>query len=96
MPEGAGTQGLQPLGVAGQAARFTMVPAARNAPAGGKAPTSVTLFDQGLAQVLEAAVTGLEPKHLYVLALSDRADGGGKLEPLASFMTWSVGAMLAS
>ena len=34
------------------------------------APTTVTLFDQGLVQVLEAAVTGLAPKQPYVLALS--------------------------
>ncbi len=26
------------------------------------APTSVSLFDQGLLQVLQASVTGLEPK----------------------------------
>ena len=30
----------------------------------------MTLFDQGLVQVLEASVTGLEPKQPYVLALS--------------------------
>ena len=30
--------------------------------ANGKAPTSVSLFDQGLVQVLQAAVTGLEPR----------------------------------
>ena len=34
------------------------------------APTSMSLFDQGLVQVLQASVTGLEPKHTYVLALS--------------------------
>jgi hypothetical protein len=33
------------------------------------APTSVALFDQGLVDVLQAAVTGLQPKHSYVLAL---------------------------
>src|SRR2546426_3301973 len=32
------------------------------APGGGE-PTSVSLFDQGLIQVLQAAVTGLEPGH---------------------------------
>jgi hypothetical protein len=34
-----------------------------------EALTSVSLFDQGLAQVLQAAVTGLEPKQPYVLSL---------------------------
>ena len=39
----------------------------------GKAPTSVSLFDQGLIQVLQASVTGLEPKQKYVLALAEQA-----------------------
>jgi len=95
VPEGSGMQGLQPLGIAGEAAHFAMTPAGSNA-AGTKAPTSVTLFDQGLAQVLEAAVSGLEPKHPYVLGLSDRADGGGKLESLASFMTNPAGAAIVN
>src|SRR5438105_7149176 len=75
VPEGAGTQGLQPLGLAGQATHLTLVPAG-NAKAKA-APTSVTLFDQGLTQVLQASVSGLEPKQPYVLALAQRADGGG-------------------
>ena len=36
-------------------------------------PTSVSLFDQGLIQVLQASVTGLEPKQPYVLALARQA-----------------------
>ncbi|WP_158816778.1 YncE family protein [Methylocapsa sp. S129] len=95
VPEGAGTEGLQPLGLAGEAAHFTMAPPGANA-ASAKAPTSVTLFDQGLLQVLEAAVTGLEPKHPYVLALSSRADGGGALEALASFMTNPAGSAIVN
>jgi hypothetical protein len=73
-----------------------MVPAGRKTAAGAKAPTSVTPFDQGLVQFLEASVTGLEPKHPYVLALSDRADGGGKLEPLASFTTNPAGSQIVN
>jgi hypothetical protein len=73
-----------------------MAPTGGSVTTGAKAPTSVTLFDQGLVQVLEGAVTGLEPKHSYVLALSDRADGGGKLEPLASFMTNPAGAQIVN
>ena len=83
---GAGTEGLQPLGVAGEAAHITLA-----APGGGE-PTSVSLFDQGLIQVLQAAVTGLEPGKPYVLALSHRRDGGGPLEPLAAFTTNPAGA----
>jgi YVTN family beta-propeller protein len=93
VPEGAGTQGLMPLGVAGEAAHFTM------APLGGhvtEAPTSVSLFEQGLVQVLQAAVTGLEPKQPYVLALADRADGSGSIETLANFMTNPAGSAIVN
>jgi YVTN family beta-propeller protein len=88
VPTGAGTEGLQPLGVAGEAAHITLA-----APGGGE-PTSVSLFDQGLIQVLQAAVTGLEPGKPYVLALARRRDGGGggSLEPLAAFTTNPAGA----
>jgi YVTN family beta-propeller protein len=87
-PTGAGTEGLQPLGVAGEAAHITLA-----APGGGE-PTSVSLFDQGLIQVLQAAVTGLKPGKPYVLALARRRDGGGggPLEPLAAFTTNPAGA----
>jgi len=94
--EGAGTQGLMPLGVASEAAHFTMAPLGGYRKAGAKAPTSVTLFEQGLVQVLQAAVTGLEPKHSYVLALASRADGSGPVEPLASFMTNPAGAAIVN
>ncbi len=40
---------------------------------GEKPPTSVSLFDQGLIQVLQASVSGLQPKQRYVLALSDKS-----------------------
>src|ERR1700751_1826697 len=91
MPAGAGTEGLQQLGVAGEAAHFTMTPVG-TAAAAAQPPTSVSLYDQGLVQVLEASVTGLEPKQPYVLAFSERADGGGKLEPLEGFMTNPAGS----
>jgi YVTN family beta-propeller protein len=96
VPSGPGTDGLQALGVAGEAAHFTMVPVGHKAGAIGKAPTSVTLFDQGLIQVLQASATGLEPKHPYVLALSELAEGGGKLEPLASFTTNAAGSAIVN
>jgi YVTN family beta-propeller protein len=96
VPEGTGAQGLEPLGVAGQATHFTMVPAGSKPLAGVKAPTSVTLFDQGLLQVLEAAPTGLEPRRPYVLGLSNRADGGGAIEPLASFTTNPSGSAIVN
>jgi YVTN family beta-propeller protein len=96
-PDVAGTLGLQPLGVASQAVHFAMAaPEGSTGAIGAKAPTSVTLFDQGLIQVLEAAVTGLEPMHPYVLALSTRADGSGALEPLTNFMTNPAGSAIVN
>ena len=59
-----------------------------------KAPTSVALFDQGLVQVLQVSVTGLQPGRPYVLALSPRPDGGGVLEPLAAFTTNPAGSAI--
>ncbi len=96
VPEGTGTQGLMPLGVAGQAAHLILVPPGGKGRGSSQPPTSVTLFDQGLLQVLEASATGLEPKHPYVLALSNNPDGSGKLEGLASFMTNPAGAAIVN
>jgi len=95
-PMGGGVQGLQPLGIAGQAAHLSLVPAATGARATGKAPTSVSLFDQGLTQVLQASVTGLVPKQAYVLALAARPDGSGPLEPLSAFMTNPAGSAIVN
>jgi hypothetical protein len=54
------------------------------------------LSDQGLVQVLEAAVTGLEPGKPYVLALASKPDGGGVLQPLQGFMTNPAGAAVVN
>src|SRR5882724_3143455 len=95
VPEGGGTQGLTPLGIAGQAAHLSLAPAT-GARITGRAPTSVSLFDQGLTQVLQASVTGLAPKQPYVLALATRPDGSGPLEPLSAFMTNPAGAAIVN
>jgi YVTN family beta-propeller protein len=89
VPEGDGLQNLQPLGPAGLTARLRLTkPGAPD----DAHPTSVTLFDQGLTQVLQAAVHGLQPMTPYTLALSARPDGTGPLEPLSSFKTNAAGA----
>jgi YVTN family beta-propeller protein len=95
VPDGEGTQNLQPLGVGSQAAYLSLAPATGTRPI-GKLPTSVTLFDQGLTQVLEAAVTGLLPMQAYVLALAPEPDGSGSLEPLAAFMTNPAGSAIVN
>jgi YVTN family beta-propeller protein len=94
VPDGPGTDNLVPLGLAGQALHITM--AGPGAKADAPAPTSVALYDQGLAQVLEAAVSGLEPKQPYVLALSAHPDGSGTLEGLSGFMTNPAGAAIVN
>jgi YVTN family beta-propeller protein len=97
VPEGPGTQGLKPLGIAGKSAQVWMVLAGRKMVEGGaKAPTSVSLFDQGLVQVLEASVTGLEPGKPYVLAFSNESSGAGVLQPLQGFMTNPAGAAIVN
>ena len=88
VPTGDGMANLQPLGIAGQAAHLAL------GPAGGATATRVSLFDQGLTQVLQAAVTGLEPRASYVLALSPDPRGEGSLEPLAGFTTNPAGAAI--
>ena len=98
VPDGDGTQGLQQLGVAGQAAHLSLgaVEGRKSARSEDKAPTSVSLFDQGLIQVLQASVTGLEPKQPYVLALAPERSGEGPLEPLAAFMTNPAGSAIVN
>lgn len=90
VPTGDGTANLQPLGAAAQAAHLVL------GPPGGRAATRVSLFDQGLSQMLQAAVTGLEAKTPYVLALSTDPKGAGPLEPLASFTTNPAGAAIVN
>jgi YVTN family beta-propeller protein len=94
VPEGLGTSNLQPLGVAGQSAQLWLAPP--GAKKEEKAPTSVSLSDQGLVQVLEAAVTGLEPGKPYLLALATEPSGTGVSEPLQGFMTNPAGAAVVN
>ncbi|MGA0561006.1 YncE family protein [Ancylobacter sp. VNQ12] len=93
VPEGDGTSNLQPLGIAGQAAHLGLT---GDGKAADKAPTSVSLFDQGLIQILQASVTGLAPKKPYVLALASEPDGKGTLEPLSAFMTNPAGSAIVN
>jgi len=89
----AGTENLQPLALAGKSTQLWLV-----APGGNEQRklTSVSLFDQGLVQVLEAAVSGLEPGKPYVLALASEATGDGTLQPLQGFMTNPAGAAVVN
>jgi YVTN family beta-propeller protein len=88
--ETAGIENLTPLGLAGAAVHLTLA-----APQGATA-TTVSLFDQGLTQVVQAAVVGLEPTKPYMLALTSKPDGTGEIEPIARFMTNPAGAQIVN
>lgn len=89
VPQGYGLQNLQPLGVAGQTTKLALG-------IGGKSLTGITLFDQGLIQILQASATGLMPKHPYQLVLVANADGTGDVQPLANFMTNPAGSAIVN
>ncbi len=88
--QATGTENLQPLGLAGAATHLALA-------APGKAnATTVSLFDQGLTQVLQAAVVDLEPAKPHLLVLTEKPDGTGKTEPIARFMTNPAGAQIVN
>ncbi len=89
VPRGDGTENLSPIGSSGEAVHLTLVSVGT-----GKAETTVAVNNQGLVDLLEAAVTGLEAKKPYLLALANNADGSGPLEPMAKFMTNPAGAAI--
>ncbi|MBB6425723.1 YncE family protein [Sphingopyxis sp. JAI128] len=89
VPDGGGTHNLVPLGTASQTVRLSLG-------TGGKTQTSVTLFDQGLIQILQAAVTGLTPKRPYQLVLVQNPDGSGDAEPIADFIANPAGAAIVN
>jgi YVTN family beta-propeller protein len=98
VPQGDGTQNLQALGLAGQSVHLALVPvgSGKTADAATNAPTTVALFDQGLVEVLQAAVTGLQPKQPYVLGLADNPDGTGDVQVLANFMSNPAGSAIVN
>ena len=97
VPEGDGAQNLQSLGLAGQSMHIALMPVGAGKPAyTANAPTTVALFDQGLVQVLQAAVTGLQPKQPYVLGLADNPDGTGDIQVLANFMSNPAGSAIVN
>ena len=96
VPTGDGKAGLQPLAAAGSVTHLALVPSGGGQAKGAPPPTTVALFDQGLTQVLQAAVSGLEPKKPYLLALASKPDGSGTLEPLSAFMSNPAGSAIVN
>ena len=93
VPQGNGMAGLQPLGAAAGVVQMTLGPPST---AKSAARSSVSLFDQGLLQVLQVAAVGLEPKQPYVLAFAQNREGSGQLEPLSAFNTNPAGAAIVN
>jgi YVTN family beta-propeller protein len=89
VPTGPGTENLSPIATSGDAIHLTLASSGAT-----RAETTVAVNNQGLIDLLEAAVTGLEPKKPYLLALASNADGSGTLDPVAKFMTNPVGAAI--
>ncbi len=89
VPNGSGTENLAPIDASGDAVHLTLASTGAT-----KAQTTVAINNQGLIDLLEAAVTGLEPKTPYLLALADNVDGSGALDPVAKFMTNPAGAAI--
>ena len=87
VPVGDGHANLMPLAKLGDKVQLALR---------GMGSSQVTLFDQGQVQVLQAAVGGLKPRQSYVLGLSMNADGGGKIEPLAKFVTNPAGSAIVN
>ena len=89
VPSGPGTDNLTPLGSSGDAVHLTLSAAGATGVA-----TTVVVNNQGLVDILQAGVTGIEPKKAYFLALSNNADGSGPLDPVARFIANPAGAAI--
>jgi YVTN family beta-propeller protein len=93
VPNGNGLSNLAPLGTSGQSVHLYLGPDS-NSPASG-APTTVTLNNQGPIDLLEAAVTGLDPNASYTLGLVPDSKGPDQnFQPLATFQTNAAGAQI--
>ncbi|MEH2120077.1 YncE family protein [Nostoc sp.] len=92
VPTGDGLANLEPLGKSSMVAHLVMGAPGSSAK---KPATTVTVNNLGVIDLLEAAVTGLQPKNMYQLALAERSNQPyGKLQPLAKFQTNPSGAAI--
>lgn len=91
VPHGDGTENLSPIGTSGDAVHLTLASVGA-----AIAESSVAVNNQGLIDLLQAAITGLEPKKPYLLALSSNPDGSGPLDPVARFTTNPAGAAIVA
>lgn len=92
---GDGRAHLVSLGKAGEVAHVMLGPP-DHIHGAQTAKSSVSLFDQGLQQVFQAAVAGLAPKSSYFFALTAMRDGSGERDPIAAFTTNPAGAAIVN
>jgi YVTN family beta-propeller protein len=93
VPTGNGLSNLVPLASSGQAVHLYLGPD-NNSNASGP-PTTVTLNYQGPIDLLEAAVTGLDPNASYTLGLAPNPQAPEEaFQPLATFKTNAAGAQI--
>ncbi|MCW2915882.1 MAG: hypothetical protein JWN52_3950 [Actinomycetia bacterium] len=92
VPSGPGTANLTPLGDAGKAGHLTLV-----APSGtGRGHATVSVNSLGPLDLVQAAVSGLEPGKKYTLWLAtSRTAPFGPKEALTTFPTNLAGAQVA-
>jgi YVTN family beta-propeller protein len=94
VPQGDGLANLEPLGKSGEAVHLVMGPPGSSTQ---QPPTTVTINNQGLIDLLQVAATRLNPKSSYQLVLAERASKPyGKLQPLADFQTNPTGAAVVT
>jgi YVTN family beta-propeller protein len=91
---GAGTQNLQPLGVASDVTKIELK--ATGAASSVEASATAAVNSLGLLDLLQVAAAGLRPKTQYTLLLSETDQGPfTNAVPLATFVTWPDGAAVA-
>jgi hypothetical protein len=94
VPSGTGLAHLVPLAESGLAAHLLLGPPGSSS---GDAPTTVTLNNQGLIDLLQAAVTGLKPRSKFQLVLlSKNEEPYGSIEPLTTFETNPAGGAIVN
>lgn len=89
VPRGDGMANLVPLGAAAESGHLSLVAIGQT-----DVLTTAVINNQGLVDIVQAAVTGLEPKKTYFHAASMQADGSGALTPIAKFMSNPAGAAI--
>jgi YVTN family beta-propeller protein len=94
VPSGDGLANLKPLGDSGLATHLVMGPPGSPFE---KPATTVSINNQGLIDLLEAAVTGLQSKQRYELVLVEHPNPPyGAIQPLEAFQTNSAGAAVVT